>query len=600
MIIPMKKIAVIVQAKDAGPTIKALRSLGVLHVEDQEAPQGKEITALKEDITTIERALAVLSEAETRQRSLSLPDKKIEDWRFVARHIIELHKRLDQLQEYSKAMINNIVQWQDWGDFEPGRITALQQKNVFIKFYQIPAREIAALPLPQGAILKKISAKAGVVNYMIITRQNLSLPYREIGLPKMGLNEMRAKLAEDSKVMKWLREDIRRHIAYRESLTQARSFLAKELEFTRVLNGMGRRETLTYLAGYVPYDKVELVSSAAHKGRWGIAVTDPSEEDNIPTLIRNPRWISIISPVFKVIEVVPGYRELDISLWFLVFFSVFFGILIGDAGYGAIFFMLTLLAQLRLGKRIKQQSTFVLFYILSACAVIWGVLSGTFFGQEWLPQWVRPLIPALRNDRSVQGFCFLLGAVHLSIAHFWRGMIKFPSLKTLADLGWASILWGAYFLARLLILADAYPAFANWLFICGGILVVFFTNPRRNLFKGISSGIGNLLLNLVGNFTDIVSYIRLFAVGLATVAVADTFNKMALDIGYGSFLAGLFSSLILLLGHGLNILLGPMAILVHGVRLNVLEFCNHLDIKWSGFSYNPLRETGALPDIERS
>ncbi len=601
MIVPMKKIAVIVQAKDSGATIEALRSLGVLHVEHQEVPQGKDITALREDIATIERALAVLSEAETRQRPLSLPAREIEDWRFTARHIIELHKRLDQLQEYSKAIINNIVQWQDWGDFEPQKITALEEKNIFIKFYQIPAKEIAALPLPQGATLKKISVKAGVVNCIIIARKKLSLPYREIGLPKMGLTQMRAKLAEDSKVMEWLREDICRHIAYRESLMQVKSSLVKELEYARVLNGMGRLETIAYLAGYVPYDRVELITATANKERWGITVTDPSEEDSVPTLIRNPRWISIISPVFEVIEVVPGYRELDISLWFLVFFSVFFGILIGDAGYGAIFFMLTLVAQLRLGKRIKQKSVFALFYILSACAVIWGVLSGTFFGQEWLPQWVRPVIPALRNDRSVQGFCFLLGAVHLSIAHFWRGMIKFPSLKTLADLGWAFILWGAYFLARLLILADAYPAFANWLFIAGGTLVIFFTNPRRNLLKGISSGIGNLLLNLVGNFTDIVSYIRLFAVGLATVAVADTFNKMALDIGYSSFLTGLFSSLILLLGHGLNILLGPMAILVHGVRLNVLEFCNHLDIKWSGFSYNPLREqAGVAPDIERS
>ncbi|MDI6606510.1 MAG: V-type ATP synthase subunit I, partial [Candidatus Omnitrophota bacterium] len=280
---------------------------------------------------------------------------------------------------------------------------------------------------------------------------------------------------------------------------------------------------------------------------------------------------------------------------------IFFGILIGDAGYGLIFFILTLLAQLRLGRRIKQRAVFTLFYILSACAVIWGALSGTFFGQEWLPQWVRPVIPALRNDKNVQAFCFLLGVLHLSIAHFWRGIIKLPSVKALADLGWVLILWGAYFLAKLLILRDAYPESANSLFIAGGALVVFFTNPRRNLLKGIGSGIGNLLLNLVGNFTDIVSYIRLFAVGLATVAVADTFNKMALDIGYNSFLTGLFSALILLLGHTLNILLGPMAILVHGVRLNVLEFCNHLDIKWSGFSYNPLRErAGTIPANERS
>ena len=96
-------------------------------------------------------------------------------------------------------------------------------------------------------------------------------------------------------------------------------------------------------------------------------------------------------------------------------------------------------------------------------------------------------------------------------------------------------------------------------------------------------------MNLVNSFTDLVSYIRLFAVGLATVAVADAFNKMAMDIGYSGVIQGAITSLILLLGHTLNVLLGPMSILVHGVRLNVLEFCSHLDITWSGFSYKPLR-----------
>ena len=99
-----------------------------------------------------------------------------------------------------------------------------------------------------------------------------------------------------------------------------------------------------------------------------------------------------------------------------------------------------------------------------------------------------------------------------------------------------------------------------------------------------------MLLNFVNSFTDIVSYIRLFAVGLATVAIADAFNKMAMGIGFNSVLTGLATALILLLGHTLNIILGPLAVLVHGVRLNVLEFCNHVDIRWSGFSYKPLRE----------
>ncbi|MEA3305832.1 MAG: V-type ATP synthase subunit I, partial [Candidatus Omnitrophota bacterium] len=266
------------------------------------------------------------------------------------------------------------------------------------------------------------------------------------------------------------------------------------------------------------------------------------------------------------------------------------GMLIGDAGYGAIFFALTLLAQRKFGKKLPGKSVFILFYLLSSCAIVWGMLTGTFFGQEWLPQAVRPLIPALRDSRNIQSLCFLIGAVHLSIAHLWRIVVKLPSLKALAEVGWIFILWGAFFLAKMLILADAFPRFALWFFAAGAALVVLFTNPMRNILKGIGSGFENLLLNFVNSFTDVVSYIRLFAVGLATVAIADAFNKMAMGIGYNSVFTGIMTSLILILGHALNIILGSLAIIVHGVRLNVLEFCSHLDIKWSGFSYKPIKE----------
>ncbi len=355
---------------------------------------------------------------------------------------------------------------------------------------------------------------------------------------------------------------------------------------------MGESGPLRYIRGYIPYDGVEELDKKARSEKWAVSINDPTDEDNVPTLIRNPKWVSIIEPVFKLIEVVPGYKELDASLWFLIFFSVFFGMLIGDAGYGVIFFILTLFSQFKFSKKIRGKSVFILFYILSSATIVWGVLTGTFFGQEWLTPHIRPLMPLLRDNKNVQAFCFFLGAFHLSIAHLWKGIIKLPSFKALSEVGWLLILWGAFFLAKMLILGDNFPPFGKWLFIIGPALVILFTNPSRNVIKGIGSGLGNLLLNLVNSFTDIVSYIRLFAVGLATVAVADAFNKMAMDIGYNSILTGTATSLILLLGHSLNIILGAMSILVHGVRLNVLEFCSHLDINWSGFSYKPLQESG--------
>lgn len=588
MIVPMKKITLIVQSKDADSTIEQLRSMGVLHVEHQQAPKGQGINNLKDDIALIDTAMGILSKEEFVGRvALQNNNKEPDDWRFTTKHIIDLYKRFNQLEEYSRTLKQRISRWQAWGDFEPDEVRALSKKNVYIRFYQIPLKEINNFP--SGVFVKKISILRGVAYCVVISQEKFDIPFKELELPKIGLKKMHGRLSEDNRAMEFIKDEIRKHTCYVDSLLGVKRSLQKELEFNEVLKGMGQDGDIVYLTGYTPFDTTDALMQTAKKQKWGIVVSEPSEEDRVPTLIRNPRLISIIRPIFKIIEVVPGYRELDISLWFLLFFSVFFGMLIGDAGYGSTFFILTFFSQKKWGRKLQDKSIFVLFYILSTCAVLWGVLSGTFFGQEWLSQSVRPLIPGLRNDKYVQAFCFFLGALHLSIAHCWRLIIKLPSLMALADMGWTLILWGAFFLARLLILGDAFPEFGKWLFIGGIGLVVFFTRPSKNILKGIGSGLGNLFLNLVNNFTDIVSYIRLFAVGLATVAVADSFNKMAMSIGYNSIITGLFTSFILLLGHLLNVMLGPMSILVHGVRLNVLEFCNHLDIKWMGFPYRPLQ-----------
>ncbi len=583
----MKKAHIIVQAKDDKQAVAELRDLGLLHVEHQQAPVGKDITVINEDLSLLEAAINILSDKEVSSK-LSLGQRKeLADWRCVARHIIDSRKRLERLKEYSANLKNKILEWQLWGDFNPDEIQALGQKGVCVRLYQIPAKEIHRLPA--YVVVKRVFTTRGWVGCVVVSREKAEIPFQEIALPKMGLSQMHARLSADARVEESIKEDIQRHAVYREDFLKIKAALEKKLELQEALQGMGETVYLKYLTGYIPFDAADILVKTARVQRWAIVVEDPSEGDCVPTLLRNPRWVSIINPVFKLIEVAPGYRELDISLWFLIFFSVFFGMLIGDTGYGLIFLGLTLFIHRKWGKKIGSSSVFVLFYILSSFAVIWGLLTATFFGQEWVSGFLKPLVPALRDDRTAQSFCFVLGALHLSIAHLWRFVLKFPSVAAWADLGWVSILWAAFFLAKSLILGYTFPVFGKWLIITGAGLVLFFSRPDRNLLKCVGRGLGALLLNLMNNFTDVVSYVRLFAVGLATVAVADAFNKMALSVGFNNIFTGLATALILILGHSLNMLLGPMSVLVHGVRLNVLEFCNHLDIKWSGFGYRPLK-----------
>ena len=248
----------------------------------------------------------------------------------------------------------------------------------------------------------------------------------------------------------------------------------------------------------------------------------------MPTLLRNPVLIKLIQPVLKLLELVPGYNEIDISPFFFIFFSLFFGMIIGDAGFGLLYFILTFIVHKKMGKKLKNKTPIFLFYVLSSCAIIWGILSGTFFGQAWLvARGIKPLVPLLSNINFVQALCFFIGALHLTIAHSWRFALKLPTLPAFADLGWISIIWAAFFLAKNLLLGDTFPFFGKWLILGGITLVIFFTSPQRNILKCIGQGLAAVALGLVNNFTDVVSYVRLFAVGLAGVAIADAFNVMA-------------------------------------------------------------------------
>jgi len=584
MIVAMKKVFIFLQQEHARTALNDLAALGVLHIEHQNPPSSEEINALTEKLVLVEQAILILSTADPRITPVVLPSKDIIS---VCQHIVDLQKRSEQLKEYAVTLNTWADQWGPWGDFDPQQISQLAQKGVYIKLYQIPREQLKNLN--QEIIVKKIFSQGAIENCVVFSRNNIQLSFKELELPKISLAEMRQRLSEDAGIILNLKKQISAHLDYQVELLAEKKSLTLQKKYFEALRGMGQAEELVYLKGYAPVDAEETLIREAKQRGWGIFTAVPQEEDQVPTLLRNPAWISFIKPLLKLLELIPGYRELDISPLFIVFFSLFFGMLIGDAGYGLVYGLLNFWLHKKLGRKMKDQSVFFLFYILSFCAIIWGFLTGTFFGQAWLLNLgIKPLVPALTDTTFIQGLCFLIGAVHLSLAHGWKAILKAPALEALAELGWICVIWAVFFLAKNLILGESFPSLGSGLIITGLVLVLFFTSPQRNIFKTIGSGLGTIALSLVNNFTDVVSYIRLFAVGLAGVAIADAFNAMAAGIiKKGDFLTIVAAALVVVFGHALNIILGPMSVLVHGVRLNVLEFCGHAGVTWNGFVYKP-------------
>jgi len=591
MIVKMKKATILVQEKDAKQATVKLRKLGLLHVEHHTLPQSKELGLLQEE-------LALINETETILTMPELYNGKAEEkhfdgeWKAAAKHIIDIYKRIDHLKDYSLRLAAHVEFWQGWGDFDPQAIKDLAACGIFVKLYQIPAKEVNKIP--QNVTAVQINVLKGTVYVAVVSQENIELAFKELALPNMSISKVKARIKEDAQISKALLEELKGFCLYRQSFSKIKAGILKDIEFESAIKGMGQSDNIMFLTGYLPYDKTNVLLNAASDNSWAIFVRDPDETDNVPTLISNPRWISIINPVFKFIEVIPGYRELDISLPFLIFFSIFFGILIGDAGYGLVYAFITFLFQQKARKSHKQTINFSIFYILSFSAVIWGVLTGTFFGQEWvLKAGYKPLVPALVDEKGLQRFCFFLGALHLSMGHAWRGLLKAPSLSALGDLGWMCVLWAAFFIARFLILGDAFPSFGIWLLAAGVLLVIGFTNPQKNILKAGEEWIAWVIalpLSFMNNFADIVSYIRLFAVGMAGVAIADAFNAMAASFGAGNVFLIMAAAAVALIGNAVSIVLGPVSVLVHGVRLNVLEFSGHVGVSWSGSNYKPLKD----------
>ena len=417
----------------------------------------------------------------------------------------------------------------------------------------------------------------------------------EYPLPPYGPGELRERSKVRSAELARLREQLVALEEQTASLQRGLAFVGERLEFEQARADMVQEGKVAWLSGFVPVDLVERLKKAAVENGWALLVGEPAADEPVPTLVRTPRWVRIINPVFRILETVPGYREYDISFWFLLSFSLFFAMLIGDAGYGLLFLGLTVFARSRM--RDKPADPFILLFILSAGTVIWGAVTGTWFGIEAiarLPFFSWLIIPQISSwsessGRTIMLMCFLIGGIHLSIAHGINIVISFPHPKAFANLGWLSMVWGMYFVVRYIVMRLPLNPLAPWLVGGGFLLITIFEEQQGSFLKGMGMGLAKIplkALNSISMLADIISYVRLFAVGLASLEIAKSFNAMAAGAGWG-FPSGLVAAFILVLGHTLNIVMGGMSIIVHGVRLNMLEFSGHLGLEWSGFAYRP-------------
>ncbi|UMB53772.1 hypothetical protein MKD41_15745 [Lutibacter sp. A64] len=591
----MKEILLFTLSSSVDETIQKLGELGVLDINKINHTVGEVVERRLDAVNRAENAIAILENYNNKKKQVSLVDNApIEPKELVDR--ILLTPEIEQNCNNKLLELNQQLEWYNiWGENVAVKdFNYLQEKGIFVRLYLVDKSSVNELKKDHCiATLQEYDNKVPVALFATNATERLDL--KEETLPKLSLEVIKEQLKEAEEQLKESTLFLENQVGNIALLKDYLLELEERLGVEQTLNGMGNIEgKLSYLKGYLPKDAVEDFTTVAKENNWGYTISEPENPEDVPVYIKNPKWINIINPVMKFIDIVPGYKEVDVSIYFLIAFALFFAMLVGDAGYGAIFLIVTFLFR----KKVDSQMRF-LMYVLSGSTIIWGVLSGTYFGSEdiaALPFFNDLIIDNIAsfgvdNISFMMHLSFLIGAIHLTIAHSVRLFQFINSIKALSELGWVSLVWGLFFLTEQLVLGKTAPEWNVWLFVAGSLLVAFFSVESKSFFKSMGVSVANLPLSLISGFSDIVSYVRLFAVGMATAAVASSFNNMIVPDGFSDMgiLDLIMAAVALFLGHGLNIALALMAVMVHGIRLNMLEFAGHLGVQFSGEAYKPFK-----------
>lgn len=579
MITPMQKVTVLCLDTDRETALQALRELGVLHLSFDRRAEHEDVEAARRHLEELRRATEILPRLSPQPPSgLSASEVVGELSRLILQRR-ESDAELERLRQEMKRL-------QPFGSFSPQAVASLAERGVFIRLFQASPASFPVLP-DQAVYVETLRTRSAVFFALVTRGEKPEISAQEVPLPGLSLADIERRMAELEAAKVGFASRVAQFGGDYRAVAQRQAEAEEALQMAEVRAGMGSAMTrLCYLEGFCPTAEAESLRRAAQASGWGLVIDEPAEDDRVPTLIRNPAWLRPIEAVFDLIGILPGYREIDVSLWFLLFFSLFFAMLVGDAGYGAIFLGLTLWAQ----RRFREASAhiFTLLKITSVATIVWGVLTGTYFGIPDLPAPLAALkMPWLGNEENIKELCFWIAAVHLSIAHVWNIVNLIRTPQALAQVGWLCVVWFMFFSARSVVLNLPFPSIMTWVFAAGIVLIVLFMTPRKSLRDEWFNHV-MLPLNLVGSFVDVISYIRLYAVGTASFAIASTFNTMLAPL-FDGWLSGLLATLLLFLAHTVNIVLALMGVMVHGIRLNTLEFASHLGLQWSGIPYRPWR-----------
>lgn len=636
MITPMKKVTVLTVAGAVEETLQALRTLEILHLTPLQAAAGAKLNKARGEMNRVQKALEVVPEKAPKGVT---PVKDAAPAASLIEEIQNLVAESKQAEIDKEQAEEELTKLSMFKNLDPATAAALQAKGIFVKLYQLHDGKIPFELDGEGSI-EEFGQDENGKYVAVVSRGEAPVAvkgnFTELTMPQKSLAEYREMEAKAKETLARVEKRLGELSGAKSKIEDRLTEVTDDYKMAEAEASMLGDKNVAAIQGFCPAPRVGELEKASREHGWGLLVDDPTDDDNIPTLLTYNKLTKPMQFLYDIIGISPGYKEVDVSSVFLCFFSLFFAMIVGDSAYGLLFLGLALFARKKMPN--ANPAGFHFIYLMSGATIVWGAINASFLGlspelaswtayldltnYSFLPEplknamlWIRtsaptdpakfeayktfaesftslpasfvPKGPGASQMQHIQLFCFCIAVVHLSIAHVWNVCVRIKRKDStfMAQVGWLIGCWVMFFLACKMVLGIEMPAFVIPMFIVEAVLLVLFSVPPKRLKQDFIS-IPMLVLDVVNSFTDVISYIRLFAVGMSGAAIAEAFNDMLSPL-FGSAVGIAGAAFLLLFVHGLNIALAVMGVAVHAVRLNTLEFSNGLGQEWSGFAFAP-------------
>lgn len=578
-IVTLSKVTVYGPATEKDAVLDGLQGLGCMHLNNLRPAGTTEPAGPPPSYPDARQALQYLRDSPVRRRAQR--QRGTIDVEAVVKEVLQIRDRSRSLVDERDQLRKRIDDLGPWGNFDLPKWAGDGALRFW--FYMVPHHQMRRL----DAVARpwQVVARDHRFAYVVIiaAEQPVGMPGSPVSLDPRSIAALRARLEQVEGDLEEL-EDRRIGLtrcreALREHLDQADDGAARQRAASQALE----RDQLFAVQGWVPSARVAALRQFAAERNLAVTVEGPSPQDTPPTLLENPPPLrggeSLVT-----FYMTPAYRLWDPSKSVFFAFAAFFAMIFSDAAYGLLLGIVLAIMWKRMGRSADGRGLRDVMLALVICSIAYGVLVGTYFGlAPPAGSWLASMhVLDASDQRLMMWIAIGIGAAHLTYANLITVWWRRHSVKALSAFGWAAVIVGGFCLG----LGNGYPEIGLplskvgvWTLALSGLLVLLFTSDRPFSFTPAHL-LGRLVDGLKGVtgvskvFGDVLSYLRLFALGLASIKLAEAFNGLAATSFASSGLGILLGVLILVVGHGINFAMGIMSGVVHGLRLNLIEFFN--------------------------